>query len=280
MPETGMYHYLYRAYSPSLARFITRDPIEEQGGVNLYCFVGNNPVSYWDRNGLSKLLLNLTLKCINGLIQPVHADFTYMDTRIPFMADTPIAIPGNVFIFDNEFFLDNNGTVMTTGSLVRLAKEGYSSTQQWQEAIDQKINNIILSPMYKYSEDLYRETHPEMPEVAIKAKWAKMQDRNHELLSSLADFYKSEVISHLLAPIKFMYLTLGDAYSLAGYVKAGYDYVSQSTGDAPNLAAIECCSEMDIIDSLELDENIDLFSITTTEENTVYARIILWSSWL
>ena len=52
MPETGMYHYLYRAYSPSLARFITRDPIEEQGGVNLYCFVGNNPVSYWDRNGL------------------------------------------------------------------------------------------------------------------------------------------------------------------------------------------------------------------------------------
>ena len=54
MPETGMYHYLYRAYSPSLARFITRDPIEEQGGVNLYCFVNNNPVSYWDVLGLSE----------------------------------------------------------------------------------------------------------------------------------------------------------------------------------------------------------------------------------
>ena len=52
MPETGMYHYLYRAYSPSLARFITRDPIEEQGGVNLYCFVGNNPISRWDLDGL------------------------------------------------------------------------------------------------------------------------------------------------------------------------------------------------------------------------------------
>ena len=51
IPETGMYHYLYRAYSPSLARFITRDPIEEQGGVNLYCFVNNNPVSYWDVAG-------------------------------------------------------------------------------------------------------------------------------------------------------------------------------------------------------------------------------------
>ena len=52
MPETGMYHYLYRAYSPSLARFITRDPIAEAGGVNLYCFVGNNPVSRWDKAGL------------------------------------------------------------------------------------------------------------------------------------------------------------------------------------------------------------------------------------
>ena len=57
MPETGMYHYLYRAYSPSLARFITRDPIEEQGGVNLYCFVGNNPVSKWDNLGLSYLII-------------------------------------------------------------------------------------------------------------------------------------------------------------------------------------------------------------------------------
>ena len=51
MPETGMYHYLYRAYSPTLARFTTRDPIEEDGGVNLYCFVGNNPISYWDVAG-------------------------------------------------------------------------------------------------------------------------------------------------------------------------------------------------------------------------------------
>ena len=57
MPETGMYHYLYRAYSPSLARFITRDPIEEQGGVNLYCFVNNNPVSKWDRWGLELIAI-------------------------------------------------------------------------------------------------------------------------------------------------------------------------------------------------------------------------------
>ena len=48
----GLYLYLYRAYSPVLARFLTRDPIEENGGANLYCFVGNNPIDIWDVEGL------------------------------------------------------------------------------------------------------------------------------------------------------------------------------------------------------------------------------------
>ena len=70
MPETGMYHYLYRAYSPSLARFITRDPIEEAGGVNLYCFVNNNPVSKWDMLGLECYCgMDITEKLNNILIK-------------------------------------------------------------------------------------------------------------------------------------------------------------------------------------------------------------------
>lgn len=50
--ETGQVYYGYRFYSPSLGRFINRDPIEEQGGINLYAFVGNNGVSSWDYLGL------------------------------------------------------------------------------------------------------------------------------------------------------------------------------------------------------------------------------------
>ena len=70
MPETGMYHYLYRAYSTSLARFITRDPIEEAGGVNLYCFVNNNPVSKWDMLGLECYCgMDITEKLNNILIK-------------------------------------------------------------------------------------------------------------------------------------------------------------------------------------------------------------------
>ncbi len=37
-----------RYYSPSLGRFINKDPIEEKGGLNLYGFCGNNGVNRWD----------------------------------------------------------------------------------------------------------------------------------------------------------------------------------------------------------------------------------------
>jgi len=50
---SGMPHYGFRYYSPDLGRWINRDPIEEEGGANLYGFVGNQPIRKWDKLGLS-----------------------------------------------------------------------------------------------------------------------------------------------------------------------------------------------------------------------------------
>ncbi|MCD8283631.1 MAG: hypothetical protein LUD52_02780, partial [Opitutae bacterium] len=50
-PELDLVYYNYRHYSPTLGRFLSRDPIEEQGGLNLYAFVKNNCVSVVDING-------------------------------------------------------------------------------------------------------------------------------------------------------------------------------------------------------------------------------------
>jgi RHS repeat-associated protein len=49
-----LYYYGYRFYQPSLQRWLTRDPIEELGGINLYGFVGNEPIKYVDLLGLAK----------------------------------------------------------------------------------------------------------------------------------------------------------------------------------------------------------------------------------
>lgn len=41
----------FRAYDAKLGRWINRDPIEEEGGVNLYGYVENNPISLVDELG-------------------------------------------------------------------------------------------------------------------------------------------------------------------------------------------------------------------------------------
>jgi hypothetical protein len=47
----GVTDYTYRYYDPLKGRWPSRDPIEEEGGVNLYGFVANRPVELIDRLG-------------------------------------------------------------------------------------------------------------------------------------------------------------------------------------------------------------------------------------
>ncbi len=49
--DTGLYYYGYRWYSPWLGRWISRDPIEEDGGENLYAFCNNSPFVFIDAYG-------------------------------------------------------------------------------------------------------------------------------------------------------------------------------------------------------------------------------------
>ncbi|GAK55774.1 YD repeat protein [Candidatus Vecturithrix granuli] len=49
----GMMQYEFRNYFPELARWDRRDPLGEQSGLNLYAFVGNNPVNWVDPFGLA-----------------------------------------------------------------------------------------------------------------------------------------------------------------------------------------------------------------------------------
>ncbi len=50
--DTGLYYYRARWYEPSTGRFISRDPIGIDGGINLYGYVGNGPVNKSDPKGL------------------------------------------------------------------------------------------------------------------------------------------------------------------------------------------------------------------------------------
>jgi uncharacterized protein (DUF2235 family) len=51
--ETGLSYYGYRYYSPTMGRWLSRDPLGEAGGMNLVGFVGNSPENAADPLGLA-----------------------------------------------------------------------------------------------------------------------------------------------------------------------------------------------------------------------------------
>jgi len=51
-PAIGLVLTKYRLYDPGSGRWTSRDPLGENGGINLLSYVGNDPVNLWDPLGL------------------------------------------------------------------------------------------------------------------------------------------------------------------------------------------------------------------------------------
>ncbi|MFA5795305.1 MAG: RHS repeat-associated core domain-containing protein [Candidatus Brocadiia bacterium] len=49
--ETGFYYYRARYYSPTMGRFLQRDPLKNDTLLNLYAYVANNPINLIDPSG-------------------------------------------------------------------------------------------------------------------------------------------------------------------------------------------------------------------------------------
>jgi RHS repeat-associated protein len=47
----GFYYYGYRFYDPGMQRWLNRDPLGEEGGLNVYRALLNTPINSWDAFG-------------------------------------------------------------------------------------------------------------------------------------------------------------------------------------------------------------------------------------
>ncbi|MBA3811549.1 MAG: RHS repeat-associated core domain-containing protein, partial [Caulobacteraceae bacterium] len=52
IPEARLFHYKARAYDPALGRFLQTDPVGMAADVNLYAYVGNDPINASDPSGM------------------------------------------------------------------------------------------------------------------------------------------------------------------------------------------------------------------------------------
>ena len=107
--ETGLVAYQRRFYSLGLGRWINRDPIEENGGENLYGFCGNNPIANYDRDGCAYF-------AVRGLgIFPIVRwswmfSCPFMKIAIDLAADSL-----NVALVHEQLFFEDDGDLSSIG---------------------------------------------------------------------------------------------------------------------------------------------------------------------
>ena len=70
-------------YDPTIGRWLSRDPIEERGGINLYGYVGNNPVNLIDPDGRHPVLAIPIIIGLFATTENAHAPANAADQNVP-----------------------------------------------------------------------------------------------------------------------------------------------------------------------------------------------------
>jgi RHS repeat-associated protein len=63
----GVYYYRARYYAPALQRFISEDPVDFAGGMNLYAYTSNSPTNLRDPSGKNPLAVGVAV-CAAGAV--------------------------------------------------------------------------------------------------------------------------------------------------------------------------------------------------------------------
>ena len=184
--ETGLYYYGYRFYCPWLMRWINRDPIEEDGGENVYGFVSNSPTFCVDVDGRRTWTEATARKEVSDKIAEMRKN-------------------GHLFAADAlEYYLGNN---VRNYDMSRYASEIWSNNS-WQESF---VRNVLSE--LKKKDAMGTGKMVEIGDVAHKATF------DADLNTGRLDKMFAKMFEHRFYPNQSMglfYALYGSRYSYVG----------------------------------------------------------------
>jgi len=121
---TGLYYYGRRYYAPWLCRWVSADPADEVDGLNLFCMVKNNPITFFDNTGEATFKDNVDFTrgdLIYGLAGPRGKAIASIDPK--YVLD----IPGNPTMVIDTY---NNAIAMKI-ALEYVGNKKYAKEKNW-----------------------------------------------------------------------------------------------------------------------------------------------------
>ncbi|MBU6303201.1 MAG: hypothetical protein KGS60_16760, partial [Verrucomicrobia bacterium] len=226
---TGQYFYGYRDYDPAQGRWLSRDPLGEAGGVNLYGFVGNDAVGQIDPLGLLNLPGAGPVGILPGWVNRLHEN---IGTLSIFPTFTPfVPLPSTITTMlqkaimpwadsseppqtgdasdESSVLCDYYKGILLRAQLAQASYDGYSPPPGWRvlESYANKNSGLNFSVFVDQSGKVvvsFRGSDMEWPDwinngMQSQGFIGRQYEQVHNLAESLRKIYpNAEYVGHSL----------------------------------------------------------------------------------